>query len=439
MVSIVLAAALVGLAAFSVIRLPFLHPLQLWSVPWALATGLFALHLLPYRPLSASTAALIAACTACFALGLVFAARLRPGAALARVRRIMPCNHSDPRAVELAAALACLLTFVGLALFLAELVARFGLRDALVSSADVRVPLSNGAAALTIKYLYAGYAAAALCGVAAALVDDRRRRRWWLGLGAIVVAAQYFNTGRSNIVLAAVVLIVAESVARRRRPTVRIVAAGSAALVAFLLAIFTVGGAIIGKTLDNSPLSTIASPLTEHELLRPLTLPYLYATAPIPALDVQAEVAASTDPAFGCATLSVLCRIGARAGLDMVPEPAIRPFTGRPLPWNTYTAIDLPLIDGGPALAALFFVLVGWLAGTVWHAARQGVAGATVLYALYASALVYASTQNNFLAPHVVGASLLALLLIAAAGARADRRTRAAPASGPARRPDAAV
>ena len=439
MASIVLAAALVGLATFSVIRLPFLHPLQLWSVPWALATGLFALHLLPYRPLSGSTAMLIAACTASFALGLVLAAKLRPGAVLAGARRIMPRNHGDPRAVELAAALACLLTFVGLALFLGELVARFGLKDALVSSANVRVALSNGAAALTIKYLYAAYAAAALCGVAAALVDDPLRRRWWLGLGAIVVAAQYFNTGRSNIVLAAVVLIVAESVARQRRPSVRVVAAGSAALVAFLLGIFTVGGAIIGKTLDNSPLRTIASPLTEHELLQPLALPYLYATAPIPALDVQAGVAASTDHAFGCATLSVLCRIGARAGLDVVPEPAIRPFTARPLPWNTYTAIDLPLIDGGPAFAALFFVAVGWLAGTVWHAARQGFAAATVLYALYSSALAYASTQNNFLATHVVGASLLALLLIAAAGARIERRARAAPTSSPRRSQDAAA
>ena len=439
MASIVLAAALVGLATFSVVRLPFLHPLQLWSVPWALATGLFALHLLPYRPLSVSTAALIAVCTACFALGLVLAAKLRPGAVAAGVLRIMPRNHSDPRAVELAAALACLLTFVGLALFLAELVARFGLKDALVSSADVRVALSNGAAAVTIKYLYAGYAAAALCGVAAALVDDSRRRRWWLGLGAIAVAAQYFNTGRSNVVLAAIVLIVAESVARRRRPPARIIAAGSAALVAFLLGIFTVGGAIIGKTLDNSPLRTVASPLTEHELLRPLALPYLYATAPIPALDVQAAVAASTDHAFGCATLSVLCRIGARAGLDVAPEPAIRPFTGRPLPWNTYTAIDLPLIDGGPAFAAVFFVVVGWLAGTLWHAARQGFAAATVLYALYSSVLAYSSTQNNFLAPHVVGACLLAVLLIATAGARADRRTRPAPTSRQARSQDAAV
>lgn len=426
MTSIVLAAALLSAATFSLIRLPFLHPLQLWSVPWALATGLFALHLLPYRPLSTSTAILIAVCTACFALGVAIAAKLRLGAVLTGIRGIMPRNSNEPHTIEFAAGLASLLTLVGLALFIAELGARYGLADALVSSVDVRVALANGTATLTIKYLYAGYAAAALCGVAAALVDKPRRRRAWLALGAIVVGAQYFNTGRSNVVLAAVVLIVAECVARHRRPPVRKLAAGSAVLLVFVLGIFTVGGAIIGKTLDNSPLGQVASPLTEHELLRPFALPYQYATAPIPALDLQAEVAASTDHAFGCATWSVLCRVGARAGLDVVPEPAIRPFTSRPLPWNTYTAIDLPLIDGGPAFAALFFVVVGWLVGTVWLAAQRGFASATALYALYSCVLAYAAIQNNFFAPHIVGASLLALLLIGAAELREHRRRRAA-------------
>ena len=130
----------------------------------------------------------------------------------------MPRNSNEPHTIEFAAGLASLLTLVGLALFIAELGARYGLADALVSSVDVRVALANGTATLTIKYLYAGYAAAALCGVAAALVDKPRRRRAWLALGAIVVGAQYFNTGRSNVVLAAVVLIVAECVARHRRP-----------------------------------------------------------------------------------------------------------------------------------------------------------------------------------------------------------------------------
>lgn len=426
MASIVLAAALAGVATFSVVRLPFLHPLQLWSVPWALATGLYALHLLPYRPLSASTAALIAVCTACFALGLAMANKL-PGPAPAGGRRFIPAGSGDPRTIEVAAGLAVLLTLVGLALFLAELTVRYGAVDALVSAVEVRTALANGTAALTIKYLYAGYAAAALCGVAAALVDDARHRRVWLALGAVVVASQYFNTGRSNIVLAAIVLVAAECVARRRRPRLRTLAAGSALLVTFVLAIFTVGGAIIGKTLGNAPVGKIASPLTEHELLRPLALPYQYATAQIPALDVQADVAASTQYAFGCATWSVVCRVGARAGLDVVPEPAIRPFTGRPLPWNTYTAIDLPLIDGGPVFAALFFVVVGWLIGIVWLAAQQGFAAATALYAVYASVLGYAAIQNNFFAPHIVGASLLALLLIAAAGLRERRRRSTAP------------
>ena len=90
------------------------------------------------------------------------------------------------------------------------------------------------------------------------------------------------------------------------------------------------------------------------------------------------------------------------------------------------TAIDLPLIDGGPAFAALFFVVVGWLVGTVWLAAQRGFASATALYALYSCVLAYAAIQNNFFAPHIVGASLLAVLFIGAAELREHRRRCAA-------------
>ena len=421
MVAIILAIVLVAVATFAVVRLAFLHPLQLWSVPWAVSTSLFAMHLLPYRPLSASTALLIAGCTACFATGVAVAARTHPGGRL-RGWEVMTRAHDARASIETAAGLAVALTAVGLTLFLAELTARYGLRDAIVNSPRVRLDLAAGAADVTIKYLYVGYAAAALCGLAAALAVGPARRLW-LGLGTLVVLSQYFNTGRSNIVLAALVFAVAEAVARGRRPFPRRLLAGAATLAVFVLAIFTIGGAIIGKTLANNQLADVASPLTEHRLLRPFALPYQYASAPLPALERQLAAAASTRDAYGCATFSTVCRIGASAGLDVTPEPLIRPFTRAPLPWNTYTALDLPLIDGGAAFALVFFTLIGWLSGALWQRARAGMALSMLLYAIYSSALLYSVIQNNFFAPHVVGACLLTALLLWAGRGVSRRRT----------------
>ena len=44
-----LATFLGAVAVAAIIWLPPLHPAQLWSIPWAVASGLFALRLLPYR------------------------------------------------------------------------------------------------------------------------------------------------------------------------------------------------------------------------------------------------------------------------------------------------------------------------------------------------------------------------------------------------------
>lgn len=412
MVAIGLAVALVVFAGWSVRRLAFMHPLQLWSVPWALATSLFALHLLPYRHLSASTALLIGACTAAFAAGCAVAARWLGRRRSDRVPPIDSTRGADDH-VTAAALVSVVLTGVGLMLYLLELSLSYGLRDTLVSSPQVRLALADGAAAVTIKYLYVAYASAALCGLAAARATSPHGRILWLGLGAAVVGSQYFTTGRSNIVLALCVLAAAETLGRRRQPSLRTMVAGAAAMAVFVLAVFTAGGAIIGKTLDNNPLASVSSPLTEERLLRPLALPYQYASAPIAGLEVQSGVAGAIPDALGCASFAMVCQIGRRAGLDMAPEPLVRPFTQAPLPWNTYTALDLPLIDGGALFAIAYFALLGCLAGMLWRGACEGSAVAVAAYAIYASALLYSATQNNFFAPHIVGACVIAALLLA--------------------------
>lgn len=411
-VAIVLAGALAASAVFAVIRYPLLHPLQLWCVPWTIGTGLFALHLLPYRPLSASTALLIVGATVAYCLGALCAAQ----AATQRRRlssrsRSATESASSDRPLELAAAVAFGLTMIGLALFLAQLVVTFGLRDALVTAPEVRMAIGQGTASLTIKYLYIAYAAAALCGVAAGRTNSVRRR-FWIALGVITVVSQYFTTGRSNIVLVAFVLVVAEAVARRREPPLRALLAAGAAATAFALLVFSAGGAIIGKTLENNALGEIASPLTEKRALRPFALPYQYASAPIAALERQVNAARRTEDTRGCASFALVCTVAARAGADVVAEPTIRPFTKPPLPWNTYTAIDLPLLDGGPVFVIAFFALAGAWLGWLWQCAREGIVLALGLYGIYAPVVLYSVTQNNFFAPHIVGAVLLVVAFL---------------------------
>ena len=182
--------------------------------------------------------------------------------------------------------------------YLARLVGTFGLRDALVTAPEVRTALGRGAASLTIKYLYIAYATAALCGVAAGLTVSARRRLW-IGVGCITVLSQYFTTGRSNIVLVFLILVIAEAAARRREPARWAFAAAAALAAVFTLLVFSVGGAILGKTLENNDLGKIASPLTEERLLRPFALPYQYASAPIAALEGQVQAARRTEHTMG--------------------------------------------------------------------------------------------------------------------------------------------
>src|ERR671924_12425 len=62
-------------AVWVTLRLPPLHPAQLWAIPWAAAGMLFALQLLPYRELSPLAAALAAGATVAFVGGTVVGQR----------------------------------------------------------------------------------------------------------------------------------------------------------------------------------------------------------------------------------------------------------------------------------------------------------------------------------------------------------------------------
>lgn len=405
------------------------HPATLWLLAFSFTTTLYALHLLPYRPMRVETAALLIGASLSLIVGTELGDRLvqrrtplRSTAADSGAEDDHPearRPHLTPaaqRMVAIAAALALLGMVAWSALFVAQVAQIYGLRSALVSSYTVRLGLSqDNIAAVGIKYVYATLAASALCAFAAANAP-RLRSRWAWGGGVILTAAAaYLSTGRSNVILPIVIAAVTYGIATGLRPSVRAIAATGLAGVVIVLGVFTVGGSIIGKTFEANPLRTVPSVLTDHRSLQIFALPYQYATGPIAALGVQVTVAKETPSTDGCAVFAIVCQVGGAAGLDTIDLPAIRPFTREPMPWNTYTALDRPILDAGAIGVLLCFLGVGGVLGALWRRADAGDLLATPVYGVLGSAVLYAPIQNNFLAPHIVAGCLLALLAVGVA------------------------
>jgi hypothetical protein len=397
-----LASGFVALALATLRWLAPLHPLQLWALPWAGASTLYACRLLPYKPLSATTLAIVAGGTAAFA-----AATLLAGGRAAPAGRATIEGSWIARTVPRAALVMLVVAGLWLLAFLADVTLRFGLRAALVSTPEVRIAIGDGGFALTIKYIYAALAAALLCGLAAALAETSRDVRRWLALGVAASLSAYFTTGRSTAVVALLMGAIGFGLLRPEIATGRRLVAAAAGVAVIAVAALFAGGAIIGKTYANSELPTIQSQFTDHEALESLALPYQYATAPIASLNELVAATGTWGHGDPCATVTIVCTAAAAVGAPLEPEPVIRPFTQPPLPWNTYTAFDAPLIDGGIALAIPIAGLLGLMVGLSWRlAARSSIYG-ILSYPILATAVLFSIVQNNFFAFHFVGALLL--------------------------------
>ena len=402
MIPVAVASISVLLAGVALWRLPPLHPAQLWTIPWAAMTVLYALPALPYRDMSLATAAIVIG-----ALLVFTAVAWRAGGKNASAGRLPGVSASHHGRVRVVGVLVGLLAAVWLGAFLLEVSTAYGVRAAFVSSPDVRRALGAGEFAVTIKYMYAALAAGIACALAAGTVSDRKRRRRWLVAAASACLMTYFSTGRSNVVTAVLMTALCYAAARpvvlRRRDLV-LASAGTAAIaVAALLA----GGSLVGKTYANSELATMDTPFSRSKLLQPLALPYLYATAPLASLNELVAVTDTLGESDGCATVALVCSAASAAGLAVEPVPAIRSFTSQPLSWNTYTALDAPLLDGGLAMALLIVAIFGGLVGGAWRLARQGRPGGVVCFAVLGTAALFSTTQNNFFASHYLGAMLL--------------------------------
>ena len=139
-------------------------------------------------------------------------------------------------------------------------------------------------------------------------------------------------------------------------------------------------------------------------------MPYEHASASVAALNYQVAVAEPWGRAYGCATLPPACRMANRVGIQTATEPPVRPFTASPLPWNTYTFLDAPLIDFGVILGPLLVVLFGVAVGGLWAGARKRVLAAQAAYGIVAAGLVFAGRQN-LMAEMIVWSTLSAALL----------------------------
>jgi oligosaccharide repeat unit polymerase len=396
LVLIVVVFVVAGAAAWW--RLEFAHPAQLWLTVWSIALGLFALHLLPYAQIADETLLWIAVASIAFVGAALVASRLP---ALRSPSRI------GAQQVEWAAALVLVTALAGCALFVAQAALDAGLRNALFTSQAVRQAVQDGAYAVTIKYLYFAIAAAAMCSVAAGVVSERRWR-WIAGAGA-AVACTYFATGRSTVVVAGIAASVGFLLAAAPRLGLRrlVLAAGGAALMS--LAIFMAMGQLIGKTYENSDLGSVRSFFTEHPRAEALATPYMYASAPIGALNVLLR-RPPEDKSDGCAMFSSVCSALSHAGLDTRPVPPIRPFTANPIPWNTYTALDDVIRDVGVTGVPIIFGMLGLVCGWLFAVARGGRPWAIAGYAVLSTAIITSPGANTFAAAHIIGAITIMLV-----------------------------
>jgi oligosaccharide repeat unit polymerase len=404
--SSILPAVFAGVAFVLAIRsLPALHPIQVWTGSWAVATALYALRLLPYRNLSWLTAGLICGAVA------AFAAAAPLGTRIARRRPVTRIVGEQGDSISLAAWLAVGLLVVTLAVFLAQLVSKFGSARVVRIAPEVKRYLSSGTAPISNTYVDVAVAATVMCALAAAVASSGVRWRW-LTAAAASAGTVYFSTSRGFIVVALIAGLAALAGAGVR-VNLRRLAATSLAAGVVILAMFIGLGSLLGKTYRSSTIGTFDNFFSRNPAMSSLALPYQDLSAGIPVLDRLVGVSTTWGRAHGCATVPPACGVLRRVGAPLVRVPVAGPFTKAPLPWNTYTFLDRFLIDGGTALTLVLVGITAVFAGYFWGRAIAGSVYGVIVYAITVPALVAAYRQN--LVQLVLLSSLLGVALLVAA------------------------
>jgi hypothetical protein len=405
---VALSLVLLALAGWSIAFLPPLHPAQLWAVPWSVAVNLYSLRLLPFRSLSWTTTIIVAAAAFAFSLFALVGERF-----LERRLEWPQESKLKYRTIRPAALAVVVLTSVGVLAFVVSAAILYGLSDTLTASFHLRTEIGLGGLSIQIKYVYAALAAVGLCCIAAGLAPSPRLRRLWLTTAIASGASIYFATGRATVLSALIIGLVAYFISRGQVLERRRLLIGIGVVMGMALGIFLAGGQLIGKTYANSAdLQAVPSLFARHSSVSVFALPYKYVTAPVAALDIQVRSASVWGDANGCAEGAEFCK-----GLRLIeprvrPVPRIRPFTAPPLPWNTYTGLDLPLLDGGKVLAVPIVAILGFLCGILWAQSRRGNVLVIFVYSIEAAAIVGSPAVFLFTAPHVLGALLIGAVAI---------------------------
>jgi oligosaccharide repeat unit polymerase len=392
--------------ALAVWRLPALHPIQVWTGSWTFSTILYALRLLPYQHLSWLTSGLICGSVLVFSIGALLGSRLgerRPAARAAR-------DHM--RTVEIAAWLSLGLLSLTFAVFVGQLVHRFGLGPVVRIDPEVKLYLTSGEAPLSGTYVDVAIAGAATCALAAALARERSRRIGWLVAVGACAASVYFSTSRAFIVVALITGFAA-LVAAGWRIDRRQLAAVGVVWVTATLAIFIGLGSVLGKTYGSSGIESFDNFFSRHPAVTWLALPYEDASASIPALNLLTRFTPTWGIAHGCATAPIACGGLRKLGVPTLRVPVAGPFTKAPLRWNGYTFLERFLIDGGSALALVLVVATGLLAGFAWARARAGTAAGIIVYAIAVPGLLAAYRQNLIQLLAIAAVVACVLLLVA--------------------------
>lgn len=392
MTSVLPSILLIALLLVALVRLPALHPIQLYSAPWAAATTLYAFKLLPYRSLSWFTAAFICGAALAFSLGTLAGDRVLRRFSSHETPSTSPAFR--PRAVRLAALTTLIIGGLLFTAFLAQTVARFGITDTLLVSRGVRQTLIGGAAPRSFAYVRFAFPAVVLCSLAAALATNPAGRRRWILASACAAGSLYFSTSRGLVVDALIMVgVIQLSASGRARIGTRSAALASAIAMSAVI-IFVGVGVLGGHTFTRSGIGSFSNFFSRHPVTSMLALPYQDISAPVVALDVRLANSTTWGRAHGCSTFWLECRLARDVGLSTDQEPLQSPFTGSPLPWNAYTFLDTFLVDGGKALAIVLVAIMGTLIGMVWSLSRKGIGYATILYAFSVPVLVFSYRQN---------------------------------------------
>ena len=402
----------------ALVRLPPLHPIQIWSGSWTFSLTMYALRLLPYRSLSWLTIGIICGSTLTFSLGVLAGEWTGRRHLLRGVSA--PPGRPDSSGIRLAARASLFVGAILLVIFLAQLAERYGLASALRLSRTVRLALVSGEAPKSFVYSEFALVAAALCSLAAALAPDRGACRRWLVACICAIGSLYFSTARQQLVDALLIAVLVFAFSRDR-PLIRIgLAKVTAGLAIATLVIFLGVGAVIGNTYRTNDVSTFDNFFSRTPAIAWLSPAYVNISAPIPALDIAVKTSPTWGRARGCATAPFECRMLRRLGLDAEQQPLAPAFTGWPVPWNAYTFLGTLLKDGGTALVLGLAALCGLLLGAIWSLHRR-TAGGTLVYAFCIPILVWAYRQN--LLDVEIDAAVLAVALVWVA-TRACRSTR---------------